>query len=66
MNKEVENNIKKKMERALSCWKRAHEDYEKGYMEVAAKYYAVAMRLYYECVTDLIYGTGFKEVERRE
>ena len=61
MNKEVENYIKKKMERASVCWKRAREDYEKGNMETSASYYASATRLYSQCASDLIDGTGFKE-----
>jgi hypothetical protein len=61
MKNEVENYIKAKMKRALAHWERARENYEKGNMKDAANWYAVAMQLYYECASDLIDGTGFKD-----
>lgn len=61
MKNEVESYIKSKMRRALARWKVARENYEKGNMKTAAEWYFVAMQLYYECTTDLIDGTGFKE-----
>ena len=63
MKKEVENFIKAKMGRALERWNRAQEMYEVGQMQSAAKLYAEAMRLYYECASDLIDGIGLKEAE---
>lgn len=61
MNIEVENFITKKMDRASTWWKRAQEAFKNGNMKAAASFYYDAMRLYYECATDLIDGTGFKE-----
>jgi hypothetical protein len=63
MKIEVENYIKEKMKRAMKWWKRAHKANEQGNMLSAANCYAEAMLLYYECVLDLIDGTGFKEVK---
>jgi hypothetical protein len=60
---EVEEYIKKKMERALTWWKCANENCVKGNMQAAAMFYNKAMQLYYECASDLIDGTGFKEVK---
>ena len=63
MKTQVENFIKAKMKRALIRWNRAQEMYEVGQMQSAANLYAYAMRLYYECATDLINGTGFIEAK---
>ena len=61
----VEEYIKKKMKRALARWKLAQKEYEKGNMKAAANCYAEAMQVYYNCASDLIDGTGLKEVERK-
>ena len=63
MKIEVENFIKAKMKRALVRWKQAHEAYQEEKMREAANLYADAMSLYYQCASDLIDGTGFKEAE---
>jgi hypothetical protein len=63
MNMEVESYIKAKMKRALVRWNQAQEMYEVGKMQAAAHFYYDAMQLYYECASDLIDGTGFKETE---
>ena len=55
------------MEQALVRWNKAQEMYEVGQMQSAANMYASAMRLYYECATDLIDGEGFvREVSQME
>lgn len=59
MKKEVENYIKKKMERARLRWNQAQKKYEIGEMQSAANLYADAMILYYSCAKDLIDGVGF-------
>lgn len=59
--REVENYITKKMKRGREYWMRAHKNFEKGKMRTAAINYANAMQMFYECATDLIDGTGFKE-----
>lgn len=59
----VENYISAKMNRARLLWKKALGKYEEGEMKSAANRYAEAMRLFYECATDLIDGTGFKEIK---
>lgn len=59
MRMQLENFIKAKMKRALVQWNRARELFEVGQLQVAANLYADAARLYYECATDLIDGTGF-------
>lgn len=61
MKREVENYIKKKMDRALLRWNQAQEKYEIGEMQSAANLFADAMQLYYKCAQDLIDGDGFKE-----
>ena len=61
MKIQIENFIKAKMKRALVRWNRAQEMYAVGQMQSAANLYAHAMRLYYECASDLINGTGFTE-----
>jgi hypothetical protein len=63
MQIEVEEYIKKKMESAMKWWKRAYKANEQGNMLSEANCYAEAMQLYYECASDLIDGTGFKEVK---
>ena len=63
MKIEVENYIKAKMKRALARWNQAQRKYNEGDMLGAANLYADAMRLYYECASDLIDGTGFVEAE---
>ena len=64
---ETKNFIKAKMEQALVRWNKAQEMYEVGQMQSAANMYASAMRLYYECATDLIDGEGFvREVSQME
>lgn len=63
MKREAENYIKSKMKRALVRWNHALEMYEIGQMQSAANLFADAMRLYYNCASDLIDGTGFKEVK---
>lgn len=63
MQIEVEEYIKEKMERALARWKKAHKDFKREKMRAAAAWYAEAMQLYYECASDLIDGTGLKEVK---
>lgn len=62
---EVEEYIKKKMERASARWEKAHKEFEREKMRAAAAWYAEAMQLYYECASDLIDGTGYKEVKGR-
>ena len=67
MKMQLENFIKAKMKQALVRWNRAQEMYEVGQMQSAANMYASAMRLYYECATDLIDGEGFvREVSQME
>jgi len=63
MKIEVENYIKAKMKRALVRGKQAQEAYQEEEMRAAANLYADAMNLYYQCASDLIDGTGFKEAE---
>lgn len=63
MKREVEDYIKKRMERALARWKQAKEAYEAGQMQAAANLFADAMTVYYICASDLIDGTGFKEAK---
>ena len=61
MELQIENFINEKMKRALVLWNQAQEMYEVGQMQAAANLYAHAMRLYYECASALIDGTGFTE-----
>lgn len=63
MKIEVEKYIKKKIERANKKWARANKNYEENKMRVSANLYYDAMLLFYECVSDLIDGTGFVEEE---
>lgn len=63
MKMQVENYIKAKMKRALVRWSYAQQMFDVGQMKAAANNFAKAMSLFYECASDLIDGTGFRETK---
>ena len=60
----LENYIYAKMNHARRLWKKARDAYKEGQLKSAANQYAEAMRLFYECASDLIDGTGFQEPKK--